>query len=79
MMTIRAPGGAPTLDAIRTRYGLAPDDLDERFGVVAVDPAAHAYTVLVEQAAAARIKPGEGWDVEGPFSNPRVAPFGPPR
>ena len=79
MLTIRAPEGPPTLAAIRERYGLAADDLDERFGVVAVDPVSHAYTVLVEQSAAARIAPGDGWEIDGPFSNPRIAPFGPPR
>ena len=77
MVTIRAPEGPPSLAAVRERYGLADGDLDERFGVVAVDPADHAYTVLVEQSAAARIQPGQGWDVEGPFANPRIEPFGP--
>jgi hypothetical protein len=79
MLTLRSPAGAPSLAAIRDRYGLRPEDLDERFGVVAVDPADHAYTILVERDAAARIVPGEGWEVEGPFSNPRIEPFGPPR
>ena len=79
MMTIRSPQGPPSLAAIRERYGLSATDLDERFGVVAVDPADHAYTILVERAAAARIQPGQGWEIEGPFSNPRIEPFGPPR
>ena len=79
MITIRAPEGPPTLATIRERYGLTEDDIDARFGVVAVDPADHAYTILVEPSAASRITPGAGWDVEGPFSNPRIEPFGPPR
>lgn len=79
MVTIRAPEGPPTLAALRARYGLTDDDVDTKFGVVAVDPTEHVYTILVEPSAAARITPGAGWEIEGPFSNPKIAPFGPPR
>jgi hypothetical protein len=79
MMTLRSPAGPPSLAAIRERYGLRPEDLDERFGVVPIDPVDHAYTILVERDVVSRIVPGQGWEVEGPFSNPRIEPFGPPR
>ena len=78
MITIEAPGEPPTVAELRRRYKLAKHDIDEGFGVVEVDPAEHVYTVLVEESAAAKIQPGEGWQVEGPYSNPRIEPFGPP-
>jgi hypothetical protein len=74
LMTIQAPDEAPTPESVRARYGLADGDLDARFGVVAVDPRAGIYTVMVEDAAAHRLSSGGGWTVRGPFSNPRIAP-----
>ncbi len=110
MVTIQTDegSGVPTLSSVRHRYGLDPEDLDEQFGVVQVDPADHLYVVLAEPEAAAIIleaavpEPEHGqatdsddptddrkppaalddgrdsWQTEGPFSNPRIAPFGPP-
>lgn len=78
MVTIQAPEGPPTLDAVIERYQLGPDDIDSDFGVVEIDPADHLYVILVEPDAATRIKPADGWDTAGPYSNPRIAPFGPP-
>jgi hypothetical protein len=79
MITIEAPGEPPTLAGLRQRYNLRESEIDERFGVVEIDPQEHLYTVLVEASAAAKIQPGAGWEVQGPFSNPRVQPFGPPK
>lgn len=79
MMTIRAPEGAPTVLDIVTRYGLQPGEIDEEFGVVEIDPADHAYTILVEPEAAQKIQPNEKWEITGPFSNPKIEPFWPPQ
>jgi hypothetical protein len=78
MVNIRATGPAPTLADLRCKYDLSEDEVDETFGVVEVDPSEHVYTVLVEESAAAKITGNEEWAVEGPFSNPRIEPFGPP-
>jgi hypothetical protein len=78
MVTIAAPDTPPTIAGLRERFNLDRHEIDERFGVVEIDPQEHLYTVLVESSAAAKIQPGAGWDVQGPFSNPRVQPFGPP-
>lgn len=78
MVTIQALEGPPTIAELCERYDLREDDFDPRFGVVEIDPADHLYTVLVEDHAAAKIEPTDDWDVSGPYSNPRIAPFGPP-
>lgn len=78
MITIKAPDEPPSIAGLRRRYKLRKGQIDESFGVVEVDPQEHVYTVLVEASAAAKITGDESWKVEGPFSNPRIQPFGPP-
>ena len=78
MVTIQARGDPPTIEGLRRRYKLRENEIDASFGVVEVDPAEHVYTVLVDEKAAAKITPTENWKVEGPYSNPRIQPFGPP-
>lgn len=78
MVTIQTPDVPPTIDDLRHRYELAEDDIDPTFGVVEIDPEDHLYTVLVEESAAAKIQTNEDWQIEGPYSNPRIETFGPP-
>lgn len=79
MLTIRAPQGVPTVQEIVERYGLQPDEIDEQFGVIAIDPDDHAYTILIEPSAAQKIQPDEKWAISGPFSNPKIEPLWPPQ
>ena len=58
--------------------GLRPDALDKSFGVVAVDPDRHLYAVQVKQSAVGGQRDASG-PYRGPFSNPKIAPFGPTR
>ena len=78
MVTIQVVEGRPELGQVIERYGLAPGDIDHDFGVVEIDPDDHLYVVLVTPEAATRIGPDDGWDTAGPYSNPRIEPFGPP-
>jgi hypothetical protein len=61
---------------LRRLLGLAPEEVHAAFGVVAVSPAEHLYTILVDQAAGARVRSAA--PVQGVFGNPRIEPFGPP-
>jgi hypothetical protein len=79
MLTIQWPQGQPTLEDLQKLFSLADNEVDPAFGVIEVDPVDHIFTFLVEETAAARIHPGPGRDVAGPFSNPRIEPFGPPQ
>ncbi len=74
--------GPPTLQEVCEKYGLRLDEVDAEFGVIAIDPEADLYTILVDETASWRIggqggSDAEGW--QGPFSNPRIEPFGPPK
>ena len=74
--------GPPTLQEVCQRYGLKLEEVDAQFGVIAVDPADNLYTILVEEAAAQRLQGFAGagdQELKGPYSNPRIEPFGPPR
>jgi len=83
LYTVRWPNGAPTIEQICGKYGFSPGELDGQFGVVEIDPQDHLYSILVDDAAVARVEPG--WasrgdedGLAGPFSNPVIEPFGPP-
>lgn len=75
LMTVELPGAA-SIDAAAERLGVAPGDLDRDFGVIAIDPEQHLYSVMVDEraSAAAAERPG----IAGPFANPKIEPFGPP-
>jgi hypothetical protein len=74
MMTIHAAGGTPDLQEITKKYGLAPSEIDAQFGVVPLGN--DDYTILVESTAAHKITPDTDWETEGPYSNPKIEPFG---
>jgi hypothetical protein len=78
MMTIHSADKPPTLQEIAERYQLQPGELDQEFGIVEIDPERHDYAILVEPEVAKKIAPTENWQVSGPYSNPRIEPFGPP-
>jgi hypothetical protein len=77
MFTLTLDPAEASVEQVRRRLGLSGDELDADFGVVELDPAQHRYAVLVDEEAAARVEGMPG--VEGPFANPRIEPFGPPR
>jgi hypothetical protein len=75
MMTLRLDPEHASLADVRRLLDLGEDEVDAGFGVVNISPSEHLYTILVDQAAAARV---EGADaVEGVYGNPRIEPFGP--
>ena len=81
MLSIKLPPEQATLTEARKRLGLAQDEIDEGFGLVALDPAADLYAVVVGAEAGARASAaaGDTGEVGGPFANPRIEPFGPPQ
>ena len=76
MVTLRLDPEQASLPEVRRLLGLAADEVDPDFGVVNISPAERRYTILVDEAAAARIAGAPA--VEGVFGNPRIEPSGPP-
>jgi len=69
----------PSIEEVCKKYSFKPEDVDVKFGVIALDPAVNLYTILVEEAAVQRIDNQASTgkqDLKGPYSNPRIEPFG---
>lgn len=76
MMTFTFPNGTPTLSDVIRFYNLRREDLDERYGVIEIDPEDHLFSVMVDSSVANRLQPGSDANWQGPFSNPKIEPFG---
>lgn len=80
LMTIACPEGAPGLERAAELLGVAAAEMDRGFGVVVLDPQKGLYAVQVHEAAIKeRPASDAGGQAKGPFSNPRIEPFGPTR
>lgn len=82
MIQLRLRTGEPTLAEAAGTLGLDAAELDADFGVIATDPDDGLYTVRVRRDAADKARKAlearEADSAEGIFSDPRIAPFGPP-
>lgn len=74
MMTLGGWEQAPSLQQAAEQLHVAPEALDSAFGVVLVDPVRLIFTVRVDRSALS----DSGKDVNGPYADPGIAPFGPP-
>lgn len=77
MLTLPLAGDEPTLATARELLGLAPEEVDEEFGLVPIDPESGTFAILVTAEAGARV--GGRRDARGPLADPPVEPSGSPR
>ncbi len=73
MLTIKLDPEHASLDEVRKRLDLKPEEIDQHFGLVGVDPSNNVYALLVDHERASSIS-DEVPDVSGPFSNPKIEP-----
>jgi hypothetical protein len=80
LMTLNAVRGKPSLEDAARQIGVGVEDLDSGFGIVPIDPEAGKYAVQV-RAGKVRSQPRrrKARGYQGPWSNPKIAPFGPPK
>lgn len=78
MFTIASPDGPPSLSEVSSRLKVDLSSLDSEFGVTAIDPRRGLYAVMVDERVAASLQPDDP-AAGGPFSNPAIGTFGPPR
>jgi hypothetical protein len=74
LITVRLPSGT-TLTQVMRRLELPEEDVDTDYGLVLIDPDQGLYGLRVSESAAHRIAPAAGG---GPYSDPRIEPYGPP-
>ena len=76
LMTVHGSNGQPSLAQAASELGVSVTDVDDQFGVVPINPAEGLYAVQVRESSV-RVGHKARGDYRGPYSNPRIAPFGP--
>ena len=78
MLTLHGKKSEPKIEDVMQELKLKAGELDEEFGVQMIDPAAGDYAILIEEEVARRIDPDQA-EVSGPYANPKIETFGPPK
>jgi hypothetical protein len=68
--------GAPSIDFIARQLGIKTSDIDTNYGIVPLDPSRSQYGVRVRAGSLTAVST-TGKPYAGPFSDPKIAPFGP--
>lgn len=77
MMTVRGLAENPSVEDVAKLLGVPVTAIDAKFGVIIVDVERHICTVRVDSDQLPKdTDQPEG--VSGPYSDPKIAPFGTP-
>lgn len=79
LMTVHGSDGAPSMAQAASELGVSVADIDDKFGIVPINPAEGLYAVQVKESSIDTRATGDAdrSNYRGPYSNPRIAPFGP--
>ena len=77
MLTLKLDPREASVEKVRRKLHLKKEEIDSDYGVVPINPKENLFVVLVEPETAARVS-NEEW-VQGPFANPKIEAFGPPK
>ncbi|MEV5743233.1 hypothetical protein AB0L30_24520 [Microbispora rosea] len=79
LVTVRLTAPA-TLEGAMRRLGLTEDEVDTGYGLVPVDPGRNLYVLRVTEEAGRRVGDSDAGAADGgPYSDPPIEPYGPPR
>ena len=73
LLTIECSADSLTPSEVQVHYGLEPDEMDPRYGVIQIDD--HAFSVRVTEGAFARMREENDWKLDGPFADPEIGPL----
>jgi hypothetical protein len=76
LMTVHGRDGSPSLADAARELGVSVSEMDGKFGVVPINPSQHLYAVQVRRNSLPAGTPSDK-PYAGPYSNPKIAPFGP--
>ena len=77
MMTVRGLAENPSVEDVAKMLGVPVSAIDAKFGIIIVDVERHICTVRVDSDQLPKdTEHSEG--VSGPYSDPKIAPFGTP-
>lgn len=79
LMTLQCHAGTPRLVEAARTLGLPTKALDREFGVVSIDPDKGSFVVRVFSEFLPARQGNEHSDTSGPYSDPKISPFGIPR
>jgi hypothetical protein len=76
LMTVEIHDALPSVETAIERLGVALEDIDIKFGILAIDASRGLYSIRVRGD---RLPKGSGnqESYQGPFSDPTIAPLGP--
>jgi len=77
LMTVKLDPAHASIEDVMGKLNLSDGQIDRDFGVVNIDPQRQLYTIMVDAGTAERLTGRP--DVDGPYANPKIAPFGPVR
>ena len=78
LMSLSGWQSPPTIEQVAQQLQVETSAIDREFGVIEVDIERKIFAIRVDSAALERGAEREKEGVSGPFSDPRIAPFGNP-
>ncbi len=79
LMTLQGDAGTPGLIKAARRLGLPTKALDRQFGVVSIDPDKDLFAVRAFSEFLPARQGDAHPETSGPYSDPKISPFGNPR
>ena len=81
LVTVRLPGEIAedaTPESVAAFLGIAVSEMNVAFGVVPIDPGNGLFSLMIPMESLESLSQDMRARFEGPFANPKIAPFRPP-